>query len=337
MIRNQWYAILDSNELGNRPFGCLRMGERLVLWRDESGKPVCHVDRCAHRGASLSGGKVLHREGTRLMCPFHGLEYDSLGRCVKIPANGAAERVPEGFRLATYPARDLHGFIWIYWADGDAGPVEPPRWFGDLPDDLSTSTVADPWASHYSRSIENQLDMAHLPFVHHNSIGRGNATVVDGPGILIRDGTLFVYTYNRVDDGRPRRGTEEVPAPNPDKPLKLEFIFPNVWQNYINERLRIVAAFSPVDEGNTVVYLRFSQSFMRFPLLRSFVHYVGDKANLFIAHQDRRVVETQLPKAAGPRSGELLFPGDRAIAEYRKMRREATSGSALDSLPEGRD
>ena len=323
MIRNQWYAILDSKELGTKPLGCLRMGERLVLWRDRGGRPVCHVDRCAHRGASLALGKVLCEGEYRLMCPFHGLEYDGRGICTKIPANGAAEPLPEGFRLPTYPASDAHGFIWIFWAEEGVEPTSGPRWFEDLGEEMSTSTVADPWANHYSRSIENQLDMAHLPFVHHNTIGRGKATVVDGPGILLRDRGMFVYTYNRVDDGRPRRGTEEVAAPNPDKPFKLEFIFPNVWENYIGEKLRIVGVFAPVDQEHTIVYLRFCQSFMKVPILRSLVQAIGNRMNLVIAHQDRRVVETQQPKADGTGAGDLLFPGDRAIMEYRRMRLEA--------------
>lgn len=323
MIRNQWYAVLESRELGNSPLGCLRMGERLVFWRDKVGRPICHVDKCAHRGASLALGKILQEGEHRLMCPFHGLEYDEKGRCTKIPANGAKEPVPEGFRLRTYPARDVHGFIWIFWAEDEIEPEIEPRWFDDLSEEMSLSTVADPWANHYSRSIENQLDMAHLPFVHHNTIGRGGATVVDGPGLLFRDDTMFVFTYNRKDDGSRRRTTEEVAAPNPDKPFKLEFIFPNVWQNFINEKLRIVAAFAPVDEQNTVVYLRFCQSFTRIPLVRQLMHLIGDRMNLVIAHQDRRVVETQLPKADGTGAGELLFPGDRALMEYRKMRLEA--------------
>jgi phenylpropionate dioxygenase-like ring-hydroxylating dioxygenase large terminal subunit len=42
MIPNQWYAILESNEVKRgKPIGVTRMGEKLVLWRDEQGKVVC--------------------------------------------------------------------------------------------------------------------------------------------------------------------------------------------------------------------------------------------------------------------------------------------------------
>ncbi len=326
MIRNQWYVVLESSEVGKSPVGFMRMGERMVFWRDESGRVVCHIDKCAHRGASLVPGAVLHGSGgSRLQCPFHGIEYDSSGRATAIPANGRAALVPEGFRLSTLPTHEARGFIWIWWAAVGSAPPAPPKFFDDIPEGLSWSTRRDPWDNHYSRAIENQLDMAHLPFVHRDSIGRGGRTVVDGPGLAFgalgsSEPDLLVYVYNRLDDGSPPKAVDQVSRPRPDSGQKLEFRFPNLWQNYINERLRILAAFVPIDEERTLMYLRFYQGFMRVPVLRSLAHAAGNAMNLYIARQDRRIVNTQLPKAAGQGSGELLFPGDAAIMEYRKMR-----------------
>jgi phenylpropionate dioxygenase-like ring-hydroxylating dioxygenase large terminal subunit len=335
MIANQWYVVLESKEVGRSPVGFLRMGERMVFWRDSGGAVACHADKCAHRGASLAQGRVLREEareaagsrldlvGGRIQCPFHGIEYDASGRATVIPANGRGAVVPEGFRLTTYPSHEANGFIWIWW--GEREPEARPAFFEDIPEGLPWSTRQDPWDNHYSRSIENQLDVAHLPFVHYNTIGRGNKTLVDGPGILFRDEGFFVYTYNRVDDGTPPLTSAEVPVPKTASPQKLEFRFPNLWQNYVSEKLRIVAAFVPVDSERTILYLRFYQGFMRIPLLKGLVHTVGNTMNLFIAHQDRRIVNTQLPKDDGMGAGELLFPGDRAIMEYRKLRSAAKS------------
>jgi len=267
-------------------------------------------------GAALAKGKVLPND--HIQCPFHGLEYNEKGQCTCIPANGRAAPVGDQFKVKTYPTYEAQGFIWIFW--GDDTPNSLPRFFSDLGPDLSWSTVVDPWENHYSRVIENQLDMAHLPFVHYNTIGRGNRTVVDGPGIMHVEDGIFVYVYNRIDDGTKRRTSEEVPVPNPDKDFKLEFIFPNLWENYISSKVRILAAFVPVDETHTLMYLRFYQSFMKVPLLKNLVHWLGSRANLYIAHQDRRVVETQMPKEPGEGTEENLFPGDLPIMEYRKMR-----------------
>ncbi|HEY9054954.1 MAG TPA: aromatic ring-hydroxylating dioxygenase subunit alpha [Rectinemataceae bacterium] len=317
MIRNQWYVILESRELGDKPLGLVRLGERMVLWRDAQGKAVCQVDKCAHRGASLALGAIA--DGC-VQCPFHGLRYDAQGKCVLVPANGRKAPVPTGFKLTNYPVHEERGFIWIYWGEpGCQAPEKKPRFFDDIPEDMKWATRIDPWDNHYTRVIENQLDQAHLPFVHHNTIGRGNKTLVDGPGIMHVEDGFFIYVYNRVDDGRPRRSSEEVPVPDPSRDYKLELIFPNLWQNYISSKVRVVGAFVPVDETHTLLYLRFYQSFMRLPLLANLVMWLAGFFNLIVAHQDRRVVNTQLPKANGIGTGELLFPGDRPIMEYRKM------------------
>jgi len=350
MIRNQWYVILESRELCARPLGLQRMGERLVLWRDERGRPVCAVDRCAHRGASLALGRVVgpgsaeawrdgsgpavapgvDREGCRVQCPFHGIEYDSSGRATFVPANGRAAAVPEGYRLASYPTHEERGFIWIFWAEDGSAPPAPPGYFDDIPERMRSSTISMLWDNHYSRVIENQLDVAHLPFVHFNTIGRGGATLVEGPGVLAREEGFFVFTFNKVDDGSKPRSPEEVPVPPRDRVFKLEFRFPNLWQNYIGEKMRIVAAFVPVDEGRTLMYLRLYQSFVRAPLIEKIVFAIGNRYNYRIADQDRRVVNSQLPKGSGEATGELLFPGDRAIMEYRKLRHEARKGLAAE-------
>ncbi len=32
MIRHQWYVVLDSREVKNRPVGVTRLGEKWVFW-----------------------------------------------------------------------------------------------------------------------------------------------------------------------------------------------------------------------------------------------------------------------------------------------------------------
>ena len=34
MIRNQWYVLMESKQVKDRPVGVTRMGEKLVFWRD---------------------------------------------------------------------------------------------------------------------------------------------------------------------------------------------------------------------------------------------------------------------------------------------------------------
>lgn len=317
MIRNQWYIVLSSGEVKDRPVGMTRMGEKLVFWRDSEGRVACLRDRCVHRGVALSAGKVL--VNGHLQCPFHGLEYDPSGRVTVIPANGRSTPVPERFRVHHYPTHEAHGFIWTWWGDDPLAHLQPPRFFEDLEEGFRWAQIVDPWNAHYSRVIENQLDPIHLPFVHHNTIGRGSRTVVDGPGLEWVDEDRFrVYTHNRVDDGTPPLKPDEVDIAKSQ--VYLGFIFPNLWQNHISDDVRVVAAFVPVDEDHTLFYLRFYQRFLRLPLLGDLAARLAMPFNRLVAHQDRRVVQTQEPKASGLRIGEQLIQGDHPVVAYRRRR-----------------
>jgi phenylpropionate dioxygenase-like ring-hydroxylating dioxygenase large terminal subunit len=318
MISNQWYIILDCSQVKDRPIGVTRMGEKLVFWRDRQGKPSCLRDKCCHRGAQLSLGKIVNR---RLQCPFHGFEYDATGRVVLIPANGKNTPVPEHFKVQHYPTHEAHGFIWIWWGENPPSDLQPPRFFDDLDESFSYAQIRDPWPIHYSRAVENQLDVMHLPFVHYNTIGRGNRTLVDGPVVKwIGDDKFRFFVFNRVDDGTPSRKPEEIP--DPESGFHLDFIFPNLWQNYISDNVRVVAAFVPVDAESSLIYLRFYQSFMRVPLLRDAINRLAMPFNRKVLHQDRRVVLTQQPRATALQMGENLVQGDRPIVEYRRRRQE---------------
>jgi phenylpropionate dioxygenase-like ring-hydroxylating dioxygenase large terminal subunit len=280
MIRDQWYVVLESNEVDAHPLGVTRMGEKMVFWRDQAGKVCAAVDRCPHRGVALSAGMI---ENEHLRCPFHG-------------------------------------FIWIWWGIPAPEELPAPEFFDTLDETFFYGSAHDPWEAHYSRVIENQLDVVHLPFIHRNTIGRGNRTLVDGPVVEWKgDKMLYTYVFNRVDDGTPARKTSEL-SPKSATSVHLEFIFPNLWQNYISDKVRIVAAFVPVDEEHTILYLRFYQNFMRLPLLGQLVARLAMPSNVYIAHEDRRVVITQQPKASGLKIGEILIQGDLPIIEYRRKR-----------------
>jgi len=320
LIPNQWYVVLSSSQVRRRPIGVTRLGENLVFWRDAEGRVACMRDHCVHRGSQLSRGKVT--EEGHLACPFHGFRYDASGRVTLIPAHGRAAAVPERFRGRGYPTHEAHGFIWIWWGEESSPPPGPPRFFDDLGDGFVYGEAIDAWATHYTRVIENQLDVVHLPFVHPNTIGRGGRPLVDGP--VVRwdgDDRFDFYVYNRVDDGTPPRRPEEI-TPDPARDFRLGFIFPNLWQNYIGDDVRVMAAFVPVDDEQTLLYLRFYQRFLRLPLLRDLVARLAMPFNLIIAHQDRRVVVTQRPKRAASRMGEQLIQGDGPIVAYRRRRAE---------------
>ena len=324
MITNQWYAILEPREVKRgKPIGVTRMGEKLVLWRNEQGKIVCMRDLCPHRGVALSIGKLM---GGHIQCPFHGFQYDTSGQCVLIPANGATAPVPKAFRAYTYPAREEHDFIWIWWGELQSTEELPPiQWFDTVDTSFVYATFKDHWANHYSRAIENQLDVVHLPFVHYNTIGAGNRTVVDGPIYRWENGDentgmLNLWVYNRLEDGKPALNANQLSEPQ--RHPFLQFCFPNNWHNWISDTVRIVIAFVPIDDENTMMYIRYYQKAMKIPILRQLFNWAGLVGSFIIERQDRRVVITQRPKRSFLQMGEKLVQGDSPIIAYRRHREE---------------
>ena len=316
MIPNQWYAILESNEVKlRRPVAVTRLGEKLVVWRDAQGQVTCMRDLCPHRGAALSTGKVL---GDHLECPFHGFQFDASGACKIIPANGISTPVPRGFDAHSYPTREAHDFIWIWWGESRE-ELTPLPFFEDIDDTFAYATFRDHWSVHYSRAIENQLDVVHLPFVHRTSIGRGGRIVVDGPLVTLDDDLMNIWVYNRRDDGTRARRPKELPPPG--RLPFLQFHFPNIWQNRISESTRIFLSFTPVDDENTLIYMRFYQNAMRVPILRWLVSLLGVVYSIIILRQDKRVVITQRPKKTAVEMDERLIQGDLPIIRYRRHRR----------------
>jgi phenylpropionate dioxygenase-like ring-hydroxylating dioxygenase large terminal subunit len=323
MIPNQWYAVLESNEVKRgRPVGTTRLGEKMVFWRDRLGRVAALRDLCPHRGAALSAGEVV---ADHVGCPFHGFRFDASGKCQLIPANGRAANIPAAFQVKAFPTREAHGFIWVWW--GEAREELPPLpFFEDLDRTFTYASFRDHWPVHYTRAIENQLDVVHLPFVHHNTIGRGGRLVVDGPLVELEGDELRAWVYNRPDDGTPARRANELAAP--ERPPFLYFRFPSIWQLRIAEQTRIFVAFAPIDEENTMLYVRYYHRFTRLPLLRQLVAQAGRLSSIVIVRQDKRVVVTQRPKKVDITLREKLIPGDRPIVLYRARRKELIEAQA---------
>jgi hypothetical protein len=97
------------------------------------------------------------------------------------------------------------------------------------------------------------------------------------------------------------------------------------------KHLKSLSAFVPVDDENTVIYIRYYQKLIKIPLLKQLMNYIGKIASVVILRQDKRVVVTQLPKKSGMKIGEHLIMGDKPIIEYRKHRQELIQNNEIPS------
>jgi phenylpropionate dioxygenase-like ring-hydroxylating dioxygenase large terminal subunit len=214
----------------------------------------------------------------------------------------------------SYRIREAHGFIWIWWGD-PAKVADSLPFFKELKDGWRHSTVKVEWPVHYTRAIENQLDVAHLPFVHRTTIGAGGRTLVEGPHVESSEAGLRIWVTNRRDDGIART-PDELAAAAREKEPGLQLLFPGVWLLNLGPRLQNFIAFVPVDELRTIYYLRIYHR-VRWRLLAWPFELLMNLSNRFILRQDRRVVLTQTP-ASSLDAEDGHIAADRAIVLYRK-------------------
>jgi len=166
-LRRCWQPVARLQDLEHGPQRAILLGEALAVFLTESGEPAVISDRCAHRGASLSMGKVC---GGSIQCPYHGWEWAGRdGACTRVPSLPDQRQIPPRARVPAYPARAHWGLVWTVleepvselpdlpwfdadrWTWGHGEPYELPVAFGVM--------------------IENFRDVAHFAFVHQATLG----------------------------------------------------------------------------------------------------------------------------------------------------------------------
>lgn len=122
-LRNYWYPVMRSGDLpAGKPVGFKLLDEPLVAWRGRDGKPRVARDRCPHRGAKLSPGRVLDGD---LQCSWHGLRFGADGRCTLIPWEEPGNRYLDRVKIPAYPAEELVGWVWAYLGETERFPAPP--------------------------------------------------------------------------------------------------------------------------------------------------------------------------------------------------------------------
>ncbi|HEX5610282.1 MAG TPA: Rieske 2Fe-2S domain-containing protein [Solirubrobacterales bacterium] len=166
-LRRCWQPVARLQDLKSGPQRAVLLGEALAIFLTEAGDPAVVADRCAHRGASLSMGKV---EGDSIQCPYHGWEWaGGNGTCTRIPSLFDQRQIPSRARIPAYPARAHLGLVWTVLEEPLSDLPIPP-WFD--PEEWTWGHGAPfelPVA--FGLMIENFRDVAHFAFVHQATLG----------------------------------------------------------------------------------------------------------------------------------------------------------------------
>ncbi|MDQ5937046.1 MAG: hypothetical protein QG574_4405 [Cyanobacteriota bacterium erpe_2018_sw_21hr_WHONDRS-SW48-000092_B_bin.40] len=288
-----WYVILSSTELKkNRPTAIERFGRSLVVWRKSSGEPVITSDQCPHRGVKLSLGTI---NKDCIVCPFHGFEFDSTGACQLVPET---KKSAVNLTVPTFSATEKHGFIWMWLGEEATSATTQTHWFDELENPkLVYSEHSDVWPIHVTRCIENQLDYAHLPYLHRNSIGRGF--------------DVSIKRDFQLDDMQITLGFKDGGG--------FQFKFPNIWRLVIKPgSFYQMLAFVPINEQSTKIYARSYQSFVTFGGLKPLIDIISNYQNSVILNQDKYAVISHSPNSSIDATNEKLYPSDHGIDWFRK-------------------
>ena len=157
---NSWYVAANSAEVTRQLLARRMFDTPVVLYRTEGGTVAALRDRCAHRAYPLSKGRL---DGDRVICGYHGFEYDSAGQCVRVPSQA---QVPFGAAVQSFPVRDDGTFVWIWAGEPSLADLRRPPavpWLADP--SWSTFGDQDDVAADYLLLHETFADVTHVPFI----------------------------------------------------------------------------------------------------------------------------------------------------------------------------
>ncbi|HEY1371017.1 MAG TPA: Rieske 2Fe-2S domain-containing protein, partial [Candidatus Binatia bacterium] len=160
MLRRYWQPIALSRELKNRPLKRRLLGEDLVLFRDDRGRPGLLTLRCAHRGTSLEFG---HVEDGGLRCCYHGWLYDVEGKVLEQPGEPADSSYKGRVRQPAYKVQELAGIVFAYLGP-DPAPLLP-RYDVLVRDDGVRALNARIVHCNFLQMVENSVDQHHFKWL----------------------------------------------------------------------------------------------------------------------------------------------------------------------------
>ena len=222
-VKNAWYVAAWSNEVEpEKVIARTIVDQPLALYRKADGETVVFEDRCCHRFAPLSLGRV---EGDDLRCMYHGLKFAPDGRCIEIPGQ---PQIPRSAFVRRYPAVERGSWLWVWM--GEATKADPAQ----IPESIALS---DPgyvlkaghldYVADYLLIDDNLLDLSHLSFAHENTLGRDMPQWADErPHVVSLDRGLRFQRWLR---NHPPRGFMKKLGERLDLWNTYDFLFPGIF------------------------------------------------------------------------------------------------------------
>lgn len=180
-LHNCWYVAGWSHHFDRgSPVARMMLGEPIVVYRKDDRGIAVLEDRCCHRLAPLSKGRI---EGDDLRCMYHGLKFAPSGQCVEIPGQSV---IPPHARVRAFPVVERDCWVWVWMGNPAlADPALIPRGLhhGDPNWWMQTGELV--YEANYQLINDNLLDLAHLSYVHENTLGRNSMSWAESRPTII--------------------------------------------------------------------------------------------------------------------------------------------------------
>ena len=223
-VKNAWYVAGWSREF--TPGGIHArtiIDQPVAFYRTGAGDLVALEDRCCHRFAPLSMGRL---EGDDLRCMYHGLKFAPDGRCIEIPGQ---KLIPQSACVRRYPLEVRGSWVWVWMGDAAAADVAaiPPSLALDDPAYRLMAGHLD-YTAHYLLIDDNLLDLSHLSFAHEKTLGQDMPQWADErPRMSPLERGLHVQRWIR--DHHPRGFMKKKLGETVDVRNAYDFLFPGVF------------------------------------------------------------------------------------------------------------
>jgi phenylpropionate dioxygenase-like ring-hydroxylating dioxygenase large terminal subunit len=325
-LRNHWYCAAFGHELKDKPLARVFLDEPVVLYRKAGGAPVAFEDRCCHRRAPLSEGKV---EGDNLRCGYHGFLYEPSGKVIWAPGQ---ERLPPGSQVRSYPIAETHGWIWIWMGDPAlAATVPPPQY--DKYDDPNWASYDEliPIKCNFFLVVDNLLDLSHLPFLHAATIGSPEDTNPDlkwerGPdwvkGVRIARG-LSPSPRNLMEGLDFKFDRTQIMMFEPPSQVTIDILSNEFGKQYgapddrMNRRIVIYDAITPETDRTCHYFWAISRDY---GIHDQALTELGFKATSAAFHEDKHMLEAQQRVIDRDRRGDQVdVIGDTGSLQARRI------------------
>lgn len=146
--------------------------EGYLVFRSRDGRLHGMRDRCPHRAARLTDGRI---DGDTIECLYHGWRFAEDGSCQAVPQHPKDRSIPSSWCVDRITVVAKQGIVWAFLGEPwgvDESTIPILQDFD--PSGMHRVDFAMDLPYEQTFLVENVIDVAHIHFAHHGIRGGGH-------------------------------------------------------------------------------------------------------------------------------------------------------------------